>query len=309
MQRRLYIDEAHMVLDIFPTAPPIRPLSYQFISVLVLSQISLLHTLFILSVFQRYPMYYYCWYCSRYYLFCQCTSVIPYTISIGFIPYYGYSSFYYCVSVIPYTIIVGVNPDIIIGNVIPDILYLILLFLLLFQMYLYSISVLVVSQISLLLRLFQILLISLVLVLSRILSLLVLFPIFFILLVHLCYPRYSYCWCYFKYYVFYQCISVILYIIIVGVIPDIMYFIVISNTVGICFIPDVVWCLFVWRFLWLSWIFINVGVGIIPHIVGFGIMFQYKVGTNIWLFLVLVSSLILLVLVFYPRYCWCYFFF
>ena len=28
MQRRLYIDEAHTVLDIFPTAPPIRPLSY-----------------------------------------------------------------------------------------------------------------------------------------------------------------------------------------------------------------------------------------------------------------------------------------
>ena len=28
MQRRLYIDEAHTALDIFPTAPPIRPLSY-----------------------------------------------------------------------------------------------------------------------------------------------------------------------------------------------------------------------------------------------------------------------------------------
>ena len=28
MQRRLYIEEAHTVLNIFPTAPPIRPLSY-----------------------------------------------------------------------------------------------------------------------------------------------------------------------------------------------------------------------------------------------------------------------------------------
>ena len=28
MQRRVYIDEAHTVLNIFPTAPPIRPLSY-----------------------------------------------------------------------------------------------------------------------------------------------------------------------------------------------------------------------------------------------------------------------------------------
>ena len=28
MQRRMYIDEAHTLLDIFPTAPPIRPLSY-----------------------------------------------------------------------------------------------------------------------------------------------------------------------------------------------------------------------------------------------------------------------------------------
>ena len=28
MQRQLYIDEAHTALDIFPTAPPIRPLSY-----------------------------------------------------------------------------------------------------------------------------------------------------------------------------------------------------------------------------------------------------------------------------------------
>ena len=28
MQRRLNIDEAHTALDIFPTAPPIRPLSY-----------------------------------------------------------------------------------------------------------------------------------------------------------------------------------------------------------------------------------------------------------------------------------------
>ena len=28
MQRRMYIDEAYTVLDIFPTAPPIRPLSY-----------------------------------------------------------------------------------------------------------------------------------------------------------------------------------------------------------------------------------------------------------------------------------------
>ena len=28
MQRQLYIDEAHTLLDIFPTAPPIRPLSY-----------------------------------------------------------------------------------------------------------------------------------------------------------------------------------------------------------------------------------------------------------------------------------------
>ena len=28
MQRRMYIDEAHLALDIFPTAPPIRPLLY-----------------------------------------------------------------------------------------------------------------------------------------------------------------------------------------------------------------------------------------------------------------------------------------
>ena len=28
MQRQLYIDQAHTALDIFPTAPPIRPLSY-----------------------------------------------------------------------------------------------------------------------------------------------------------------------------------------------------------------------------------------------------------------------------------------
>ena len=28
MQRRLYIDEAQTALDIFPTAPPIRPVSY-----------------------------------------------------------------------------------------------------------------------------------------------------------------------------------------------------------------------------------------------------------------------------------------
>ena len=28
MQRRLYIDKAHKALDIFPTAPPIHPLSY-----------------------------------------------------------------------------------------------------------------------------------------------------------------------------------------------------------------------------------------------------------------------------------------
>ena len=28
MQRRLYIDEVHMALDINPTVPPIRPLTY-----------------------------------------------------------------------------------------------------------------------------------------------------------------------------------------------------------------------------------------------------------------------------------------